>query len=52
VILKLIAHSPEAFTMGKVQKNNKETKKKAVLTPKEKRAVKKAGKQSTNVLGN
>lgn len=38
--------------MSKAQKSNKETKKKAALTPKEKRAAKKAGKQEKNVLGN
>ncbi|MFT4861128.1 MAG: hypothetical protein ACI95C_000329 [Pseudohongiellaceae bacterium] len=38
--------------MAKVQKSNKETKKKAALTPKEKRAAKKTGKQAGNVLGN
>ena len=38
--------------MGKAQKSNKETKKKATLTPKEKKAAKKAGKQAKDVLGN
>ncbi len=38
--------------MSKVQKGNKETKKKAALTPKEKKAAKRSIKQATNVLGN
>jgi len=38
--------------MSKVQKGNKESKKKAAMTPKEKRAAKKAGKQEKDVLGN
>ncbi len=38
--------------MSRAQKSNKETKKKAALTPKEKKAAKAAGKQGRNVLGN
>lgn len=38
--------------MSKEKKSNKETKKKAVLTQKEKRAAKKADKQVKNILGN
>lgn len=36
--------------MSKEQKSNKETKKKATLTPKEKKAAKAAAKQSKGVL--
>ena len=36
--------------MGKVQKNNKETKKQAVLTPKEKKAVKQAKKHAGDAI--
>lgn len=38
--------------MSKNQKSNKEAKKKATLTPKEKKAAKRADKQVKNVLGN
>ena len=38
--------------MSKSQKSNKETKKKAALTPKEKKAAKTADKQAKNALGN
>ncbi len=38
--------------MSRAQKSNKETKKKAALTPKEKKAAKSASKQGKNVLGN
>jgi len=37
--------------MSKEQKSNKETKKKATLTPKEKKAAKAAAKQGKSVLG-
>ena len=37
----------ERKTMGRDQKSNKEQKKKALLTPKEKRAAKKARKDAT-----
>jgi hypothetical protein len=33
--------------MGKIQKNNKETKKQSVLTPKEKKAAKQAKKSGS-----
>lgn len=38
--------------MSKNQKSNKEAKKKATLTPKEKKAVKRADKHVKNVLDN
>ena len=39
--------------MGKVQKTNKEVKKKAALTPKEKKAAKKIKKENaTGLFGN
>ena len=38
--------------MSKGQKSNKETKKKATLTPKEKKAAKAANKREKNILGN
>jgi hypothetical protein len=38
--------------MSKGQKSNKETKKKASMTPKEKKAAKNANKKEKNVLGN
>jgi hypothetical protein len=43
-------HSPVHFrsvAMGKVQKNNKETKKQSLLTPKEKKAAKQAKKHGS-----
>lgn len=36
--------------MGREQKSNKETKKKAALTPKEKKAAKQAKKETRKVL--
>jgi hypothetical protein len=36
--------------MGKHRQSNKEGKKKSLLTPKERKAVKKAQKQTLNVL--
>lgn len=38
--------------MSREQRSNKEIKKKAVMTPKEKKAAKAANKQARNVLGN
>lgn len=38
--------------MSKEKRSNRETKKKAILTQKEKRAAKKADKKVKNVLGN
>ncbi len=38
--------------MSKEKKSNRETKKKALLTQKQKRAAKRADKQVKNVLGN
>ena len=38
--------------MSKEKKSNKESKKKALLTPKEKKAAKVAAKQARNALGN
>ena len=37
--------------MGRDQKSNKEVKKKALLTPKEKRAAKKLKKEAKGALG-
>ena len=38
--------------MSKEKKSNKESKKKALLTPKEKKAAKTTAKQARNTLGN
>ena len=38
--------------MSKEHKNKRDTKKKAVMTPKEKKAAKSTKKESKNVLGN
>lgn len=38
--------------MSKEKKSNKEAKKKALLTPKEKKAAKAVAKQGRSVLGN
>ena len=38
-------------TMSKERKSNREDKKKAILTPKEKKAAKKSRKESRNTLG-
>ncbi|PCI77613.1 MAG: hypothetical protein COB20_07825 [SAR86 cluster bacterium] len=38
--------------MGKEKKSHKEAKKKALLTPKEKKAAKAAAKQGKSMLGN
>jgi len=45
MIVRLILYSG-AIEMGREQKSNKEAKKKAALTPKEKKAAKKAKKKS------
>ena len=37
--------------MSKERKSNREDKKKAIMTPKEKKAAKKARKESRNTLG-
>jgi hypothetical protein len=38
--------------MGKEQKNKRDTKKKAAMSPKEKKAAKQTKKDGKNVLGN
>ena len=47
--LRSLVHS-RSMDMGKTTKSNKETKKQAVLTPKEKKSAKQAKKQASTVV--
>jgi hypothetical protein len=49
--LKITPQLSGAKAMSKEQKSNKETKKKALLTPKEKKAAKKSRKASNSQFG-
>ncbi|MFT5139558.1 MAG: hypothetical protein ACI9H8_000939 [Lysobacterales bacterium] len=46
VVLRTIYQRPGECDMGREQKSNKEGKKKAALSPKEKKAAKKARKEA------
>jgi len=52
VILNTVRQSSGENDMSKEQKSNKENKKKALMTPKEKKAAKKIKKETTGLFTN